>query len=79
MPSASDELRAKWWIEDESGIPDMETKPITYLYYHGWYLRKDWMWEHHDWRSAIADDDAYSAIMYMMHEWDYGGIHDGTK
>lgn len=65
MSQASDEERAKWGSEN---------KATDYLFWHGWILTLKWNWWHHDWEKAIMNDDDYEAILFMVREWDYGGV-----
>lgn len=68
MPQASSKLRKKW------GWPDNGTvKATTYLKKRGWALTKRWTWMRLDGRTKPTKKE-WSAMQYLIHEWDYGGI-----
>lgn len=69
-PRASDELRAEWPGDGESGG---DKQAITYLEQQGYRLRRDFGWTRPrpDHRPTERE---LSALNYLIDEWDYGGI-----
>ena len=65
MPQATKELQDKW--KDDSIA-------IDYLQKRGFILRKDWQWFKP--KSVVITDEDMSAIMYLIQEWDFGGLID---
>lgn len=64
MPQASDELRAEWDGPDD-------TKAVKFLRDAGYTLNGDWSWSSPGGREPTEKE--WSAITFMVHEWDYGG------
>lgn len=62
MPTASDELRARW---------DMDTA-CDHLRARGFTMTPKWTWRPSTGAEPTADD--LSAIDYLVFEWDFGGL-----
>lgn len=71
MPQASDELRAEW--------PGGDYQATQYLAdERGFMLTRRWTWvppTPMDYKDLSERE--YSAILYLVHEWDYGGLEGG--
>lgn len=71
MPQASDELRAlmKDWFGD-----DIDTSgPIRALTLRGYTLGEDFVWDPPT-KSHTISWVEYQLIVFLMDEWDFGGI-----
>lgn len=64
MPQASQELRTKW------NGPDEDTA-MGHLNLAGLYLTNGWQWQVPQ-GYKLTDDD-WSAISFLVEEWDFGG------
>ncbi len=64
MPQATDELRAEW--------PGWDGEAIAYLLERGWISSK-WCWRQPRHPHVVSLRE-YSAIDYLIQEWDFGGI-----
>ena len=64
MPQAPDYLRDKWGIDCGP--------VIIYLKARGFKLTRDWWWIVPE--NYTPSDDEYSAIDFLIMEWDFGGI-----
>ena len=76
MPSATNELRAKWGgvCEHDSRIE----KAVYYLEQRGYLLTDSWEWVlPHPGHEPTEEET--SAIIYMMQEWDWGGLSSGDS
>lgn len=74
MPTASNELRRIWHNVVSKNVPYAgDHLAMTHLERKGWRLKKDWTWitPHATYVPTAAD---ISAIMYLIQEWDFGGI-----
>ena len=74
MPQASDELRAKWGGAQGVG----EDKAEGFLRERGWTLTRDWGWLKPTFEHAPTEDEL-DAIIFLIEEWDYGGIVDSGQ
>ncbi len=70
MPSSSDFLRTKW-ADSEGNITDAVAQ--KYLEDKGFILTEKWFWKLPNPNYHITDDD-FSAIQYLIEEWDFGGL-----
>lgn len=67
MPQATDELRKEWNGPDDSTARE-------YLTSRGFTLTAAWEWI----PSQPVTDKDMRAIDFMVEEWDFGGIQEGT-
>ena len=65
MPQAPEELRAEWG----------DDKAIRFLEAAGYVLTRNWEWELPS-PGHVPTAKELSAISYLFHEWDFGGIAD---
>lgn len=65
MPQATPELRELWEGPDDS-------KARTYLAQRGYTLTSSWEWVPPAGQEITERDE--SAVMFMIQEWDFGGI-----
>lgn len=65
MPQATEELRRKWDGPDD-------TVAMQFLEDQGYRLLKNWTWLAPDNRNP--SDDEFSAVLFLIQEWDFGGI-----
>lgn len=80
MPSGPPELHEFWsnyytdW-EDERMMKSGDFNASRYLKEQGFTLTRGWEWTHptHKDYNDLSELE-YSAIYYMVHEWDYGGF-----
>lgn len=74
MPSASPEQRAlmKDWFGDEID----EQGPIYALKLRGYTLGKDFVWDPPT-KSHTVSRVEYELILFLMDEWDFGGLRKG--
>lgn len=72
MPQASEELRAEW--------PGWDAEAIAYLESRGYTLERDWTWTHPTIKTHEAmEQREWSALVYLIHEWDFGGLNGVEK
>lgn len=64
MPSSTPERQQRWQSDDVA---------IQYLSDRGFRLRRDWCWVLPDGRDD-ADATEADAIIYLIEEWDFGGM-----
>jgi hypothetical protein len=64
MPSASPELQAEW--------PGYDAEAIAHLKAAGFKLNGNWTWKLPNPGYKLTDRD-FSAIRYLIDEWDFGG------
>ena len=67
MPQASDELRTYW-----GGVS--EHPAIEHLKSRGYKLTRQWTWKKPD-NLEMSHRDIL-AVMFLMHEWDFGGVDE---
>lgn len=70
MPSGPAELHQKWCDKDPHGFGDLAA--MAHLRKQGLILTDGWCWKapaHYE-----PDEEAKSAISYLMLEWDFGGL-----
>lgn len=65
MPQATDELAAEW--------PGMDEEAINYLQAQGYKLTRRYEWKPPTPEHEPTDREV-SAIVYLMDEWDFGGL-----
>ena len=75
MPSATPELRARWWPDDDETGTQTATR---FLEERGYRLDRAWMWVTPTPDHVITEDED-SAIVYLITEWDYGGVRRKGK
>jgi hypothetical protein len=73
MPSASNELRAK--ITSRFGSLD-DGNVIKYLESKGWTLDRNWTWSKPGQNLQSMPDDEYECVLFLVREWDFGGVND---
>ena len=64
MPSSTPERQARWGSDGAAS---------DYLAARGFRLRRDWCWVLPEGRDD-ADETEADAIIYLIEEWDYGGM-----
>lgn len=76
MPQASDELREK--MDQRFGDID-DSGPCEFLHSQGYKLGRDWCWTPPESVLSYKDmtDDEYDCLLFLVHEWDYGGLNYG--
>ena len=77
MPSASDETI----LELAGFLPEVnDDAACAYLFKHGYTLHRDWTWSKPGVKSfGDMTRQEFACLLYMCHEWDYGGLHDSTN
>lgn len=73
MPQASEQL-TNLMIE-RFGDDYLEKGPCEYLLSHGYTLNRHWEWQKpgvNELRDMTRDE--FDCLLFMMHEWDYGGL-----
>ena len=77
MPQATQEHRDRWSERDETGRQIVDDAPACrFLEAAGYRLRHDWCWTAPTPTHVPTAREA-DAILYLIEEWDYGGIADG--
>jgi hypothetical protein len=64
MPQASDEERARWGIGEDRALSVLERA--------GYRLTSEWTWVKPAGHNATEEE--VSAIYFLIHEWDFGGL-----
>lgn len=70
MPTASEELRQEWRHYEPDGG---DTYAIQFLRNRGFRQTRTWGWTHDDPQHVLTQKEC-SAMMYLVHEWDFGGL-----
>jgi hypothetical protein len=71
MPTAHEELRQEWKHYEADGG---DQYAIRFLQNRGYRLhRTRYTWSHPDPEHVLTPQEA-SAMMYLVHEWDFGGL-----
>lgn len=65
MPQAGDEQRAVWGIDSAFAVSFLEAR--------GYVLTDHWSWRLPPGQEEPCDDE-WSAIAFLVDEWDYGAI-----
>lgn len=65
MPQASEEMQARW--------PGGDEEASKFLRDAGYHLTPDWRWVPPRGRVPHKHPREIDAILYLIHEWDYGG------
>ena len=68
MPQTTSERAARW--------PGMDRQAIDYLKQRGYTLQRSWHWHAPD-LTHIPTDKERDAILYLIEEWDFGGLING--
>lgn len=71
MPQASNELRARWGGFQGVG----EDKAEAFLTDHGFILTDHWSWISPKPEVEVTEDE-WSAMDFLVYEWDYGWLAD---
>ena len=73
MPSADEDLKQRMVSRfgDHS-----EVGPINFLEGKGYKLTKAWFWEPKPGVTSLGQmpRDEFECLLYLMHEWDFGGL-----
>ncbi len=71
MPSATEQLRQEWRHYEPDGG---DAYAIRYLQNRGYTLHPTkYTWSHHNPHHVLSEKEC-SAMMYLIHEWDFGGV-----
>ena len=68
MPQTSPERAARW--------PGMDHQAMKYLEDQGYRLSRSWHWYAPS-KTHIPTEKEMDAILYLIEEWDFGGIING--
>lgn len=71
MPQASDHLR-RIMRRRFGGLDSYG--PEQYLKRRGWKLHDDWTWSKRGETIDTMTRIEFEAMMFLIHEWDYGGL-----
>lgn len=63
MPQATEELREEWHSDGNA---------LDFLYERGFVLLKSWEWVKPEGHELTEKEQR--AVLYLIEEWDYGGI-----
>lgn len=77
MPQASDELRAE--MERRFGDGVDSDGPISFLRSRGWTLDRDWEWSKPGVTRTTMPRDEFDCVLFLVHEWDFGGVKDAAQ
>ena len=67
MPQTTPERVDRW--------PGMDDEAMAFLRSAGWVLTRSWEWYHPD-ADHKASERETDAIIYLIEEWDFGGVTD---
>lgn len=70
VPQATEELRAEWG--GPTGCDD--SRAIAFLQGRGYKLTNRWTWKKP--RTLTPSLEDRRAVLYLIQEWDMGGMHD---
>ena len=70
MPSSTPERRARWWPEDDLNGTETATR---FLLDRGYALLGSWCFRKPSPDHEVTEEEG-DAIIYLIEEWDYGGI-----
>jgi hypothetical protein len=73
MPQASDELTEE--IARICGDAS-DHAVVAFLEQRGWTLDREWQWHKSGQTYQTMPQDEYLAVLFMIDEWDYGGVVD---
>lgn len=82
MPQADQELCNK--ITSYFPLTGIEPSgPEDFLRNSGWKLHNDWSWskrgvDHHNMPRTVSVKE-WDCLLFLVREWDYGGVRNGTK
>lgn len=72
MPQATEELRQLWHYNSDT--PDYSAEHFL-INERGFMLTRRWTWVPPvPMDYGMLDEKEYSAILYLVQEWDYGGL-----
>ena len=74
MPQASDGLRAE--MQKLHGDPIDDWLPQKYLKDRGWTLSRKWTWSKPGQTLQTMPQDEYLCVLFLIREWDFGGVDD---
>lgn len=79
MPSGPPELHEYWSNKDLNSL-GADVNATRYLEKNGYVLTKEWEWTHPTYKHVndLPEED-WSAISYLIMEWDYGGFTLSTE
>lgn len=79
MPQASPELQEQ--MRQRFGDAISEEGPTKYLQDAGYKLTRHWFWEPKpgitQYREMTCDE--FDCLLFLVHEWDYGGLTTEVK
>ncbi len=70
MPQATKELQDRWMTKED---PTGDRTAEAYLNERGFILTDSWTWIVPHANEELTDDE-YSAIAFLVYEWDYGDL-----
>ncbi len=65
MPQTTPERAARW--------PGMDAQAMKFLQKQGFVLTKEWFWKPPEPSRELTDRER-DAILYLIQEWDFGGL-----
>lgn len=77
MPQASSELAEKMY--EMFGSRHSDEGPMYWLERAGYKLTRNWTWR----KEGVTDieqmsDDEYACMIFLVQEWDFGGLDSGN-